>query len=263
MWIDEGEVRREAAGAARRGGARRGGAVGAKGRDGRSSAAKGRAPKGRRGPRAVGRSASTANAASLTAAVGSTRGPRLARRLDEAGDAFAQERYQDAVKILRPIAREAPSVPEVRELLGLALYRLGRWRAAIEELEAFRAQTGSTEEHPVLADCYRAEHRWNEVHDLWEELRDVSPSAPLVSEGRIVAAGALADQDRVPEALALLRSGWRLPSRPQEHHLRRAYALADLEERAGDLPRARELFGWVASVDPDLADVVERVAALD
>ena len=52
------------------------------------------------------------------------------------------------------------------------------------------------------------------------------------------------------------------PRRAQEHHLRRAYALADLEERVGDVSRARELFGWVAAQDPDFADVERRLRSL-
>jgi tetratricopeptide (TPR) repeat protein len=44
--------------------------------------------------------------------------------------------------------------------------------------------------------------------------------------------------------------------------LRLWYALGDLYERAGEIPHARELFRRVAAVDPDLADVAQRVAAL-
>ena len=47
-----------------------------------------------------------------------------------------------------------------------------------------------------------------------------------------------------------------------EHHLRLWYALADLYERAGDLPRARELFDRVREHDAAFADVAERLAAL-
>ena len=36
--------------------------------------------------------------------------------------------------------------------------------------------------------------RWSDVEELWHEVRDYSPSGDLVNEGRIVAAGALADQ---------------------------------------------------------------------
>lgn len=160
------------------------------------------------------------------------------------------------------MADRAPDVVSVRELHGLALYRLGRWKAAAAELEAFRALSGSTEQHPVLADCYRALGRHQRVEELWEELRAASPGADLVAEGRIVAAGSLADRGQVREAIALLE-GARLPARqPREHHLRVAYALADLYERVGDVPRARRLFGLVAEHDPDLGDVSARLRAL-
>ena len=41
-----------------------------------------------------------------------------------------------------------------------------------------------------------------------------------------------------------------------------AYALADLYERAGDLPRARDLFRRVADSEPDFVDVQARIHAL-
>jgi tetratricopeptide (TPR) repeat protein len=198
----------------------------------------------------------------LSRAVGTTRGPRLDRRLADAARAFERERFGDAARILRPLASEAPSVAAVRELYGLTLYRQGRWRAAAKELEAFRLLTGSAEQHPVLADCYRALERWDDVDALWLDLRETSPSAALVVEGRIVAAGARADQGDLAGAIAVLEQGWKRPKRPQEHHLRRAYALADLYERAGDVARAREVFGWLASVAPETADVARRLRSL-
>ena len=100
----------------------------------------------------------------------------------------------------------------MRELLGLTYYRLGRWKDAVRELEAFRALTGSTEQHPVLADCYRALHRWSQVDELWHELREASPAPDLVSEGRIVAAGALAEQGDLPAAVRLLERDGDRPS---------------------------------------------------
>jgi hypothetical protein len=111
-------------------------------------------------------------------------------------------------------------------------------------------------------DCYRALKRWHDVDDLWEELRAASPSAEVVNEGRIVAAGALADRDDLAGAVRLLEKGWRPPARPQDHHLRRAYALADLYERSGQPVRARELFRWVLAADRQFADVAERVRTL-
>lgn len=194
--------------------------------------------------------------------VGPSHAPKLAERLADAGRAFARERYQDARRILRPLAGRAPGSAAVRELHGLTLYRLGRWRDAVRELEQFRLLTNSTEQHPVLADSYRALRRYHEVEQLWKELKEASPSAELVVEGRIVMAGALADQDRLPDAIGLLEQGLKFPKRPRPHHLRLWYALADLYERGGDAVRARQLFARVADVDPDFADAATRVRAL-
>jgi tetratricopeptide (TPR) repeat protein len=151
----------------------------------------------------------------------------------------------------------------VRELYGLTLYRLGQWSAATRELEAFVELTGSTEQHPVLADCARALKRWDRVEELWSELKAASPSAPLVAEGRIVVAGALADQGRLSEAIALLEPAVaRQPKKLHEHHLRLLYALADLRERAGEVPAARSLFRRIRDVAPDFADVNDRLRGL-
>ncbi len=198
----------------------------------------------------------------LERAVGPIRAERLEKRLKDASRAFKRERFAEARQILRALVQEAPSSANVRELLGITWYREGRWRDAIKELEEFRKLTGSTEQHPVLADCYRAEHRWAKVAELWEELREASPGADLVAEGRIVAAGALADQGRFEDAIRVLSEGQRKGKKIAERDLRMTYALADIEERAGDVPAARERFLWVRTQDPDFADVADRIRAL-
>jgi tetratricopeptide (TPR) repeat protein len=240
VWIDEGPVRAEAARAVGRG---RGA-----------------------GRRAPDRGDATAEAStddpSLQRAVGPAALERFQQRLRDASRAFRKERFEEARKILRPMADRAPTAEAVRELHGLTLYRLGRWKSAAAELEAFRQLTGSTEQHPVLADCYRALGWHGKVGPLWDELRAASPSSELVAEGRIVTAGSLADRGRVEEAIALLEGAKIPPKRPKEHHLRVAYALADLYERAGDVPRARQLFGLVAEHDPELGDVLGRLRNL-
>ena len=276
-WIDEGEVRDEAEGAVRRGLSppRR-----------RSSQQPQRSRSDKRTPPGVApappaaltgadddevaaaeRDSAAADRDSvldeeLRSALGATKAARAQQRMRDAGEAFRRGRFEDARRILRPLAESAPRAAALRELYGLALYRLGRWKQAIAELEAFRTLTGAVDQHPVLADCYRALGRYNEVEQLWEELSTASPNGELVAEGRIVAAGALADQGRLQEALRLLEPGVRPTRKAKPHHLRVAYALADLYERAGDLPRARELFQRVATSDPEFVDVQARVHAL-
>ena len=51
--------------------------------------------------------------------------------------------------------------------------------------------------------------------------------------------------------------------RPQEHHLRLWYALAATYERAGDVARARALFARLVDADPEFADAVGRLDALN
>lgn len=195
--------------------------------------------------------------------VGSKRAKTLANRLADAAVAFGSERYPEARRLLRQIVEEAPGSPSARELLGLTQYRLGNWADAVRQLEAFReVSNGSVDQHPVLADSYRALKKYTLVDELWAELREASPSAELVSEGRIVAAGSLADRGRLADAVAELAKGWRAPKSPKDHHLRRAYALADLYERSGELPKARVLMGWVASHDPEFVDAAERAASM-
>ena len=58
----------------------------------------------------------------------------------------------------------------MRELYGLTLYRLGRWREAVRELRAFHDLTGSFDQHPVIADCERALGRDKAVLATWDEL---------------------------------------------------------------------------------------------
>jgi len=201
-------------------------------------------------------------AAELDHAVGAKTAPKLGQRLAEATKAYERDRFVEARKILKPLADRAPGSASVRELYGLTLYRLGHWKLAINELEAFRRLSGSTEQHPVLADCYRAMKRYHEVEELWDELKETSPSAELVAEGRIVAAGAYADQGEYDRAIRLLEAGLRNPKRMKLHHVRVLYVLADVVERAGDVPRARQLFRRVADADPEFADVQARIRAL-
>lgn len=213
-------------------------------------------PRGRKVPKVITQE--------VAAAVEPALAPRIERRLAQAADAFERDHMADALRILRPLSKEAPNVAAVRELTGLAFYGTGQWALAAKELEAFRAMgVGSVEQHPVLADCYRALQRYKAVAELWDELREASPGAALVTEGRIVAAGALADQGDIRGAIALLEKG---PVRPNRgaalHHARLWYALADLYERAGDAPKARELFGRVVAAEPGLADAAERLAGL-
>ena len=100
------------------------------------------------------------------------------------------------------------------------------------------------------------------MNDLWQELKGLSPHPAVLAEGRIVAAGALADQGKMAEAIELFKSALAVPKRVQEYHLREWYVVADLNDRVGNIADARRMFDRIAKHDRGFADVEDRLAQL-
>lgn len=201
----------------------------------------------------------------LAGAVGRDQGERFADRLALAVSSYERDRYEETFRITRDLVARVPESLAAVELHGLACYRMGRWQLAIRHLTtvAERDGDGGTQ-LPVLMDCHRALGHHHRVAELWEELRALSPQADVLVEGRLVLAADLADRGKLTEAIAVLvdAGATRALRRPADRHLRQWYLLADLYERAGDVPRARDLFEMVVTHDPEVADAAARLAAL-
>jgi hypothetical protein len=189
---------------------------------------------------------------------------RLVEKAESAYGAYERGRYQDALRAIKPVAEETPGVAAVRELAGLAAYRTAKWRDALRHLQAFAALTDSAEHLPVLMDCQRALRKPKKVADLWAELRQSSPEPDVLAEGRIVAAASLAESGDLQGAISMLATAGASKAlrNPSNRHVRQWYLLADLYERAGDVPRAREFFERVLRVDREAYDVADRLAGL-
>ncbi len=203
--------------------------------------------------------------AELVGAVGKDTAPRLADRLAAAAGAYERDRYHDALRITRQLVDLVPESATVRELHGLVCYRLGRWREAARHLTAATELGGEdVDQLPVLMDCARAQGHHRRVAELWDRLRQASPPADVLVEGRLVLVSSMAERGDLGGAIAILAGAGagRDLRHPGERHVRQWYVLADLCERAGDLPRARQLFARVVEADPDTADAAARLAAL-
>jgi len=198
----------------------------------------------------------------IVKAAGAGAAERVLGILAKASDAIDRGRDRDAVRLLRPVREQIPDAPTVCELLGVALYHVGRYEDARRELDTYHQISGRVDRHPVLMDCLRALRRYRRIAVLWEELARVSPAGEIVTEGRIVMAGALADQGDLVGAIRLLERGPVEAKRVHPHHLRLWYALGDLQERSGNLPRARAYFERVRAQDPQFVDVANRIANL-
>ena len=240
QWVDEGSVRRAAAGATAR-----------------ASRAAGDAH-GRRPPKPLDPEVS----AELVDALGKQRGARLAERLAQASEALDRERFQESRRLASAIAKEAPTVAAAHEILGLSHYRLGRYKQAVSALQAAQDLHPEPALLPVIADCQRAQGRWAAVEQVWNEIKASSPSHDVMAEGRIVAAGARADQGDLRGALEVMEPATKRPKAVREFHLRQWYVLGDLYDRIGDPIAARRWFATVADFDDDYADVSSRLRAL-
>ncbi len=187
---------------------------------------------------------------------------KLQRLFASAVESYEKDRYQEAKRMLEEVLTVAPDSLSTQELYGLALYRLGQWSACVKVLESFSDKSGSFDQYPVIADSYRALKRYKDVDRIWTELAAASPSAEVMGEGRIVIAGAAADQGNLSKAISILERSLAVRRKPRFVDLRQWYVLADLYERAGEISHARSLFSRIIEHDADFFDVAERLSDL-
>jgi tetratricopeptide (TPR) repeat protein len=157
----------------------------------------------------------------------------------------------------------APRAAATREVLGLALYGLGRWQDAITELKAYKRISGRSDQNHLIADSLRGLGRPAEAVPLAEELlREKGAPNEAKAEAVIVAASALADQGRFAEALAFLSRARTRDDVAEGYTLRLWYVKGDILERAGRPGEAAQEFRRIMRHDAGAYDVAERLAAI-
>ena len=189
---------------------------------------------------------------------------RAINSLTKAAEAYDRHRYEEALRLVRPVVDGAPGVAAVRELAGLAAYRSQRWSIANANLREHYKLTGSPDHLPAVMDCERAGKRFRAIEKTFAEIIASQPTADVLSEARIVMAETLADQHRYDEAIDLLvRAGAAKSLRnPAYRHVRMWYVLGDISDRAGDAVTAREMFARVVIADPEAYDASQRLDEL-
>lgn len=150
----------------------------------------------------------------------------------------------------------------IREVLGLALYGQQRWQEALTELKAYRRLSGRADQNHVIADCLRALGKPAEAVPLAEETLRAKVPNEVKAEAVIVAASALADQDRFAEALAFLGRARTREDVAEPYTLRLWYVRGDILEKAGRREEAEREFRKVMRHDASAFDVAERLASL-
>ena len=180
----------------------------------------------------------------------------------DAAAAFQADDFDEAIKLGDQAKHMALRAVSIREFLGLAYYHQGRWQESARELSTFRRISGTAEQNPVLADSYRAMGKPEKALEYVDEIVRGNVPDAVYFEGAIVGAGALADMDRLDDAIGRLETLDLQPKVAEAHHLRAWYMLGDLLARKGRFTQAREWFEAVASADPDMTDASDRVEKL-
>jgi tetratricopeptide (TPR) repeat protein len=190
------------------------------------------------------------------------RGNRAVALLEEAVAALEAGRLGEAIRSAEEAKRSASRSGAVREILGMALYRRGRFRDALRELQAYRRITGRPDQNHLIADAHRALGSPEKALPLVNEALQARIGAEARAEAAVVGGAALADLRRFEEALTLLRRFDRGSDTARPQDLRVWYVTADVLERAGRPREAARVFRRILEHDPEAFDAAERLASL-
>ena len=161
----------------------------------------------------------------------------------------------------------SPITPSI--LAGITRSRAS-WSAdesgAMPDLDALKQRVCAAVDRraaDLIADSLRGLGRPVEAVPLAEELlRDRRAPNEAKAEAVIVAASALADQGRFPEALALLARAKTREDVAEDYTLRLWYVRGDILAKAGRGDEAATEFRKVMRHDPSAFDAAERLAEL-
>jgi hypothetical protein len=176
--------------------------------------------------------------------------------LGEAAAAFTDGRYHQAVRRAERAKQSAPRDATVREILGLAAYRVGDWQTALRELRTYRRFTGETTHLPVEMDVLRALKRDEDVESAWQQLQDLGARPAVTKEGIVVYGSYLADLGRLEEAAKLVMPR-RIKDDPFEEDLRVWYVASRVAAMQGNRSRAMELRNAILASDPAFPGIDE------
>ena len=190
------------------------------------------------------------------------RAPDATARLSRAAELLERGDARGASAEARKAKELAGRSPAVREVLGIALYRLERFPEALSELQTYRRMSGRADQNHLIADCLRAVGRPQQVQPVVDEALRAKIPNESKAEAVIVGASALADLGRYEESLARLRRARTNDDVARPYVLRLWYVTGDVLARAGRPEEAAREFRKIVRHDPGAFDAAERLAAL-
>ncbi|MDJ0954111.1 MAG: hypothetical protein QNJ81_10570 [Acidimicrobiia bacterium] len=169
--------------------------------------------------------------------------------LAAAAEAFSDGQYHVAVRRADHAKDLASRDATIREILGLASYRIGDWATALRELRTYRRLSGETTHMPVEMDVLRAMGRDKDVTAVWEEFRKLGGGPAVKKEARVVYASFLIDQGDL-EGAARIAGTPKMGGDPWPEDLRLWYVAARINALTGSKDRARSIADSILLEDP-------------
>lgn len=182
-----------------------------------------------------------------------------------AGEAIDADAPADAVPYLAWAKEVAPRSPAIREALAVARYLTEDYKAALNELRAYKRLSGSDDQDHLLADTLRATgHTPAEVGEVVQAMVAGDAPAERRLEALLIWAGAVADSGDLDAARAVLRRADKdlVDAAGEAARDRLTYVAGDLAARAGDTTGARRAFQRLVDTSEDPYDAEERLSAL-
>jgi hypothetical protein len=182
--------------------------------------------------------------------------------LAAAAEAFSDGQYHAAVRKAQHAKELASRDATIREILGLASYRIGDWATALRELRTYRRLSGETTHMPVEMDVLRALGRSEEVTEVWEEFRRRGGNPATSKEAKVVYASHLIDRGDLAGAESVV-GRLRATDDPWPEDLRLWYTAARIAALNGDRARARDLADRIVVADPSFPGLDELDRLVD
>lgn len=176
--------------------------------------------------------------------------------LAAAAEAFTEGQFHVAVRKAEHAKDLASRDATIREILGLASYRIGDWQTALRELRTYRRLSGETTHMPVEMDTLRALGRNDDVRGVWDEFNKRGGSPGVEKEARVVYGSHLIDEEDLHGAADVIGKP-RIAADPWPEDLRLWYVAARIAALQGGRARAKELAKAIMLEDPSFPGLDE------
>jgi predicted Zn-dependent protease len=173
-----------------------------------------------------------------------------------AAEAFSEGHYHDAARKADTAKDLSSRDATIREILGLASYRIGDWHTALRELRTYRRLSGETTHMPIEMDVLRAMGRAADVKAVWDDFAKRGGSPSVGKEARVVYASHLIDQDDL-EGAAQVIGRPKVTDEPWPEDLRIWYVAARVAALQGDKQQAKRLADAIVLDDPSFPGLDE------